>query len=66
MTAAWTGPFVCVPSVCGSGVSGTYEVDAITPGEGLKKTKRYVYKQDIQYCASSGCEDATIGLKVGE
>jgi hypothetical protein len=66
MTTAWKGPYECVPSVCGSGVGGAYELDTITPGEGLKQTKRYVYKQDIQYCAGSSCEDATIGLNVGK
>ena len=62
LTAAWSGPFKCkAKDKC----TGTYELDTITPGPGLKQTKSYLYKQDIHICASASCEDAYVGLNVG-
>ncbi len=65
MTAAWSGPFKCKKKdMCGS--KGYFELDTITPGKGLKPTKKYVYKQDIHYCAGSSCGDVYIGLNVSK
>jgi hypothetical protein len=62
LTAAWSGPFKCkAKDKC----KGTYELDTISPGPGLKQTKSYLYKQDIHICASASCEDAYVGLNVG-
>jgi hypothetical protein len=63
LTAKWSGPFKCKSSEC----TGTYELDTITPGAGLKETKTYLYKQDIHLCPKSGgsCEDEYIGINVG-
>jgi hypothetical protein len=62
LTAAWSGPFKCkAKDKC----TGTYELDTISPGPGLKQTKSYLYKQDIHICASASCEDAYVGLNVG-
>ncbi len=63
LTAAWTGPFKCKKK---DKCKGTYEVDTITPGPGLKVTTKYAYKQDVHVCASSGCQDVYIGLNVGK
>ncbi len=63
MTAAWTGPFKCKSK---DKCKGTFELDTITPGHGLKQVKGYAYKQDIHICAGASCEDAYIGLNVGK
>lgn len=61
-TAAWTGPFKCkAKDKC----TGTYELDTLTPGKGLKQTKQYLYKQEIQICKGTKCQHAYIGLNVG-
>lgn len=61
LTAKWSGPFKCkAQDKC----TGTFELDTIKPGPGLKETKRYVYKQDI-HISCSGCADAYVGLNVG-
>jgi hypothetical protein len=62
LTGAWTGPFKCKPK---DQCKGTYELDTITPGPGLKQTQAYKYKQDSHVCLGSKCEDAYIGLNVG-
>lgn len=65
MTATWSGPFKCrKKDKCSS--KGYYELDTITPGKGLKTTKKYAYKQDIHYCSGSSCGDVYVGLNVGK
>jgi hypothetical protein len=62
LTAAWTGPFKCqTKDKC----KGTFELDTITPGPGLKQTQSYAYKQDIHICLGSDCEDVYVGMNVG-
>jgi hypothetical protein len=62
LTAAWTGPFKCkAKDKC----TGTYELDTITPGKGLKQSKTYIYKQEIHVCKGTKCQSAYIGLNVG-
>jgi hypothetical protein len=63
MTAKWTGPFKCKGS--GYSCKGTYEFDTITPGSGLHKTSKYIYKQDVRICVGSSCQYSLIGLNVG-
>jgi hypothetical protein len=61
MKAKWTGPFKCTAKLhC----KGTWELDTITPGSGLKETSTYAYKQTIKSCASP-CIVKYIGLDVG-
>ncbi len=60
LTAKWSGPFKC-----GKGCNGTYEVDKLTPGPGLKQTKQYAYKQDVHICAGKKCLIDLVGLNVG-
>ncbi len=62
LTAKWTGPFKCkAKDKC----TGTYELDTIKPGAGLKQTKSYTYKQDIHVCSGTSCQDAYVGMNVG-
>jgi hypothetical protein len=62
LTAAWTGPFKCkAKDKC----TGTWELDTITPGKGLKQNKAYIYKQNIHACKGTKCDNAYIGLNVG-
>ncbi len=63
LTAKWTGPFKCkAKDKC----TGTYELDALKPGAGLKQTKTLLYKQDIHVCTTgTSCEDAYVGINVG-
>ena len=63
LTATWSGPFKCKRK---DKCKGTYEVDTLKPGPGLKITTKYVYKQDIHVCAGSSCQDVYIGLNVGK
>jgi hypothetical protein len=63
MSAKWSGPFNCVPSVCGRDI-GTYVLDAITTEKGIKQTKLYIYEQDIHICESY-CKNFYSGLNVG-
>jgi hypothetical protein len=68
MTAAWAGPFSCNPTACFGSSTGTYETDTITPEKGLKRVKRYAYKQNITVCFFSSpfqCNTNYIGLNVG-
>jgi hypothetical protein len=61
LTAAWSGPFKCkAKDKC----KGTYELDTITPGKGLKPTKAYIYKQDIRACKGTKCGNEYIALNV--
>ncbi len=63
LTATWSGPFKCkTKDPC----RGTYELDTLAPGPGLKRTRSYVYKQDIHACAGRNCQDVYIGLNVGK
>jgi hypothetical protein len=63
LTAKWSGPFKCkAKDKC----MGTYELDTLRPGPGLKVTKQYLYKQDIHLCASGSCADYYIGLNVSK
>ncbi len=62
LTAKWSGPFKCKAS---DKCKGTFELDTIKPGPGLKQTSKYLYKQDIHICKGASCEDAYIGLDVG-
>jgi hypothetical protein len=61
MSAAWTGPFDCTSSTCGS--SGTYELDTITNGKKLAEVKGYKYSQEL--CIDSSCGSYYLGLNVG-
>jgi hypothetical protein len=62
LTAKWTGPFKCkAKDKC----TGTFELDTIKPGAGLKQIKKYYYKQDIHICSGASCEDEYIGINVG-
>ncbi len=63
LTAKWSGPFKCKKK---DQCRGTYELDTLVPGPGLKRTKNYVYKQDIQACSGRKCQDVYIGLNVGK
>jgi hypothetical protein len=58
----WTGPFTCkTQDKC----TGTYELDTLTPGPGLKVTQDYLYKQHIEICPKGGsCESTYIGINV--
>src|SRR5579883_2214809 len=62
LTAKWSGPFKCKAS---DKCKGTFELDTIKPGPGLKETSKYLYKQDIHICKGASCQDAYIGLDVG-
>lgn len=62
LTAKWSGPFKCKSQ---DKCKGTFELDTIKPGPGLKETSKYLYKQDIHLCLGSSCEDAYVGLNVG-
>jgi hypothetical protein len=65
MTAVWSGPFKCNPSikVCVGKSKGEYVVDTISIGSPPpKKTKKYIYKQEIDL---NGSAAADIGLNVG-
>jgi len=63
LTASWSGPYKCKPS---DKCKGTFELDTLKPGPGLKETSKYVYKQDIHVCTSkSDCENEYIGINVG-
>jgi hypothetical protein len=62
LTAKWTGPFKCKGK---DACKGTYELDTITPGPGLKVSKKYVYKQDIQACVGKKCQKNLIGINIG-
>lgn len=61
LTGKMTGPYKCKPSQC----NGTWELDTITPGPGLKETKQYLYKQDVRICRSP-CTHTLVGLNVGK
>jgi hypothetical protein len=61
LTGAMTGPFKCEAKYkC----HGTWELDTIKPGPGLKETKQYLYKQDVRACRGS-CQISLVGLNVG-
>ncbi|HEY6450499.1 MAG TPA: hypothetical protein VIX60_07460 [Candidatus Cybelea sp.] len=62
LTAKWSGPFRCGGKF---NCNGTYELDKLTPGPGLKQTNQYVYKQDVHICAGKKCQIDLIGLNVG-
>ena len=62
LTAKWSGPFRCGSKV---NCNGTYELDKLTPGPGLKQTKQYAYKQDVHICVGKKCQIDLIGLNVG-
>lgn len=62
LTAAWSGPFKCKSK---DKCKGTFELDTLTPGHGLKQTKYYTYKQDIHVCSGASCQDVYVGLNVG-
>lgn len=62
LTASWSGPFKCKAQYkC----KGTFELDTLKPGPGLKETKKYLYKQDVHICKGASCEDEYIGISVG-
>jgi hypothetical protein len=61
LTGAMTGPYKCKAS---DKCHGTWELDTITPGPGLKETNKYLYKQDVSICRSP-CQTLLIGLDVG-
>ncbi len=61
LTAKWSGPFTCKPK---DKCKGTYVVDTLTPGPGLKVTKKYIYKQEIRMCAGSACTHDYSGINV--
>lgn len=63
LTAKWSGPFKCRKK---DQCRGTYELDTLAPGPGLKRTITYVYKQDIHACVGKNCQDVYIGLNVGK
>ncbi len=65
LKAKWSGPFKCkAKNKC----MGTYELDKLIPGPGLKVTQQYLYKQHIHLCIKStgGCQDAYIGINVSK
>jgi hypothetical protein len=61
LTGTMSGPYKCKPS---DKCHGTWELDKITPGPGLKETKQYLYKQDVRACGSP-CDISLVGLDVG-
>ncbi len=65
LTATWSGPYKCkVGKTCQS--KGHYELDTISKGKKPPKpTKKYVYKQQINVCATS-CITYYIGINVGK
>jgi hypothetical protein len=63
LTAKWSGPFKCKKK---DNCKGTYELDTLTPGPGLKATKKYVYKQDVHICAGKNCKDYYLGINVSK
>ena len=70
MSGAFSGPFQCNPNIglCEGGVSGSYEVDTITPRPGLRQTRKYLYEQDAHICLISEpsyCYDSYLGFNVG-
>lgn len=62
LTGKMTGPYKCKPS---DNCHGTWELDTITPGPGLKETKQYLYKQDVRACRTP-CLISLVGLNVGK
>ena len=65
LKAKWSGPFKCqAKDKC----TGTFELDKLIPGTGLKVTPQYLYKQHIHVCPKGGgsCSDAYIGINVGK
>ena len=65
ITAKWSGPYTCKSS---DNCVGTYELDALKPGSGLKETQKYLYKQDVHICPKKGadkCEIVPLGINVG-
>lgn len=65
ITAKWSGPYNCQSS---DDCVGTYELDALKPGPGLKQTGKYLYKQDVHICPKKGadkCEVIPLGINVG-
>jgi hypothetical protein len=63
MTAKFTGPYSCKKYK--AGCKGTFELDAISPGPGLKTTPHYLYKQAVKACGTPGCITKYVGLSVG-
>jgi hypothetical protein len=61
LTGKMTGPYKCKPS---DDCHGTWELDTISPGPGLKETKQYIYKQDVRACRTP-CLSSLVGLNVG-
>jgi hypothetical protein len=61
LTGKMTGPFKCSKKI---GCDGTWDLDTITPGAGLKETKQYLYKQDVRSCRTP-CDNSLVGLNVG-
>ena len=55
-SVAWTGPFPCTPSTCGT---GTYELDTITAGSRLRGKGQYWLAQEIDL---DGSPSTYIGL----
>jgi hypothetical protein len=62
LTAKWSGPFKCTKN---QKCRGTYELDTIRPGPGLKETSRYLYKQVVSICKGASCASRTLGFNVG-
>jgi len=62
MSASWYGPYQCVPSLCGSD-QGTYVLDTISVGKGLRETSRFKYVESV--CKDASCVASAIGLLVG-
>ncbi len=61
LTAKWSGPFKCKPK---DKCKGTYVLDTLTPGPGLKVTKKYIYKEEIRMCAGTACTEDYSGINV--
>jgi hypothetical protein len=61
LTGTMTGPYKCKPS---DKCHGTWELDTIKPGPGLKETQQYLYKQDVRACRTP-CINSLVGLNVG-
>lgn len=61
LTAKWSGPFKCRPK---DRCKGTYVLDTLKPGPGLKVTKKYIYKQDVRMCAGRVCTNDYSGINV--
>ena len=62
MSATWEGPYPCNISECDSYI-GTYVLDNITPGPGLRQSDKFRYAESV--CKDASCVATAIGLLVG-